>query len=141
MLREVRFVQTNIGDRYREARPKKARYIQINIGDKYREARENIGRNIESQLISDEDLTRQKTSFRGPIEKIGERNSIKINSIRNIIPTRALVEFLKKRKRFIIRPLKPLNKDGARILSIKNINNKIIIFKTYYKAVNDLVYG
>ena len=72
---------------------------------------------------------------------MGERSSIKINSTGNIIPIKALIKLLKKRKKLIIRPPKPLNKDGVRILSIKNINNKIIIFKTYYKAVNNLVYS
>ena len=91
--------------------------------------------------MSDEDLTGQKTSSKGPIREIGERNSIKVDSIGDIIPARTLIKFLEKRKKLIIRPPKPLSKDGVRIFFIKNINNKIIIFKTYYKAVNNLVYG
>ena len=51
------------------------------------------------------------------------------------------MKLLEKRRRFIIRPLKPLSKDGVKMLFIKNINNKIIIFKIYYKAVNNPVYG
>ena len=72
---------------------------------------------------------------------MGERSSIKVNSIGNIISARTLIEFLEKRRKFIIRPLKPLSKDGARMFFIKDINNKIIIFKIYYKVVNDLIYG
>ena len=91
--------------------------------------------------MSDEDPTKQKTSFRSPIRKMGERSSIKVNSIKGIIFVRALVELLKKRRKFIIRPLKPLSKDGAKMLFIKDISNKIIIFKIYYEVVNDPVYG
>ena len=72
---------------------------------------------------------------------MGERSSMEVDSVKNIVPARALIKSLKKRKKLIIRPLKPLNKDGARMLSMKGVNNKIIIFKTYYKAVNDPVYG
>ena len=84
---------------------------------------------------------RQKTSSRGPIRKISERSSIEVNSIKNIIPAKTLMKLLKKRKKLIIRSLKSLNKDGVRILFIKDINNKIIIVKTYYKIVNNLVYS
>ena len=83
----------------------------------------------------------QKTSSKGPIKEIGERSSIKINSIKNIIFIKTLIKLLEKRKKLIIRPLKSLNKDGVRMLFIKNINNKIIIFKIYYKVVNNLVYN
>ena len=72
---------------------------------------------------------------------MGERSSIKVDSIKNIISAKALIKLLKKRRRLIIRPLKFLSKNGARMLSIKGINNKITIFKTYYKAVNNTVYG
>ena len=139
--REAKFVQTNTEDRYKKTRPKEAKYVQTNIGDKYKKTRKNIGRNIENQLVSDEDPTRQKISSKGSIKKIDERSSIKINSIKNIISIKALIKPLKKRKKLIIRPPKPLSKDGARMLSIKDINNKIIIFKTYYEAVNDPVYS
>ena len=66
---------------------------------------------------------------------------MEIDSIGGIISVKTLIISLKKRRRLIIRPLKPLNKDGVRMFSIKDVNNGIIIFKTYYKAVNDLVYG
>ena len=72
---------------------------------------------------------------------MGERSSIEINSIKNIISTKTLIKPLRKRRKLIIRPLKPLSKDGARMFSIKGINNRIIILKTYYKAVNNLVYN
>ena len=91
--------------------------------------------------MSDEDPTGQKTSSEGPIREMGERSSMEINSVRSIIPAKALVEPLKKRKRLIIRPPKPLSEDGARMLSVKGISNRIIIPKTYYEAVNDPVYG
>ena len=139
--RKAKSVQTNIEDRYREAKSKEVKYVQTNIGDRYKETKENIGRDIESQLVSDEDLTGQKTSSKGFIRKMGERSSIEVNSAENIILTKALIEFLEKRKRFIIRPPKPLSKDGVKMFFIKDINNEIIIFKTYYKAVNDLIYG
>ena len=141
MFREVRSVQTNTGDRYREARPRKIKYVQTDAEDRHRKAKENTGRNIENQPVSDEDSTGQKTSSRGPIKEIGERSSIEVDSIRNIIPIKTLIKLLEKRRKLIIRPSKPLNKDGVRMFSIKSINNKIIIFKTYYKAVNNPVYG
>ena len=72
---------------------------------------------------------------------MGERSLIEIDSIRGIIPIKTLIKLLEKRKKFIIRPPKPLSKDGVRMLSIKDISNKIIIFKTYYEAVNDPVYS
>ena len=72
---------------------------------------------------------------------MGERNSIEVDLVRNIVSAKALVKLLEKRKRFIIRPPKPLSEDGARMLSMKGINNKIIIFKIYYKAVNNPVYS
>ena len=91
--------------------------------------------------MSDEDPTGQKTSSRGPIKKIGERSSMKVDSTKGIIPAKTLVKPSEKRKKLIIRPPKPLSKDGVRILSIKDISNRIIIPKTYYKAVNNPVYG
>ena len=51
-----------------------------------------------------------------------------------------LVESPEKRRKLIIHPPKPLGEDGARMLSIKGINNRIIIPKTYDEAVNDPVY-
>ena len=91
--------------------------------------------------MSDEDPTGQKTSSGGPIREMGERSSMEVDSVGGVVPARALVESLEKRRRFIIRPLKPLSEDGVRMLFIKGVSNGIIIFKTYYEVVNDLVYG
>ena len=139
--REARSVQTDTGDRHREAKPREARYVQTDAGDRHREAKENTGRGIESQPVSDEDPTGQKTSSRGPIKEIGERSSIEVNSAGGVISTRALIEFSEKRRKLIIRPSKPLSKDGVRMFFMKGISNGIIILKTYYKAVNNPVYG
>ena len=72
---------------------------------------------------------------------MSERNSIKINSIKNTIFTRTLIEFLEKRRRLIIRSLKLLSKNGVKMFFIKSVSNGIIIFKTYYEAVNNPVYS
>ena len=66
---------------------------------------------------------------------------MEVDSTEGVVSIKALVKSLEKRKKFIIRPSKPLSKDGVRILSIKDINNRIIIPKIYYKAVNNPVYG
>ena len=57
MPREARSVQTNAGDRHREARPKEARYVQTDAGNRHRKTKENTEKNIESQLINDENPT------------------------------------------------------------------------------------